>query len=472
MVRDGKRQGKPSHWKSDNNTDPAGNRLASGRCAMNLIVRQFDQAIGILSGTADRGIIFRYNKEYLARPDACEISHSLPLKEGEYSTRECLPFFTGLLPDGELKRQISDYLHVSESSTMKLLEALGGECAGTISLEPEDPENRNTLFRDNRQPAARYRKIEVADIAAMISRMEEQPLLAGDRELRLSLAGAQQKIALARFPDGWQLPLRGAPSTHILKPSRAPWPDLAANEFLCMQTAKAVGIPVPPTELAFFEGKPVFIIERYDRRISETFGPDKTSRSIDRIHQEDACQASGIMPDRKYQNDGGPGFADIAALIGERCATPILDIRVLLQTAVFNFLIGNCDAHGKNFSFLYQRTGADTKRTIGLAPLYDLVSTTAYSGLSTKLSMSIGGEYRIERIRLEHFLRLGAASGVSDKYMKGLLRTMLVQMPVALEKAASLDELKEYAALTELIREGMQERISSIEAQSSTTGDA
>lgn len=172
------------------------------------------------------------------------------------------------------------------------------------------------------------------------------------------------------------------------------------------------------------------------------------------------------MPDRKYQNDGGPGFTDIAALIGGCSAAPILDIKILLQAVVFNFLTGNCDAHSKNFSFLYLRTGTDAKRSIRLAPLYDLVSTTAYKGLSTKLSMSIGGEYRIERIRLEHFLRLGAASGVSDKYMKGLLRTLLAQIPAAFEKAASLDELKEYTALTERIRQGMQERISSIVAHS------
>ncbi|HPX48743.1 MAG TPA: type II toxin-antitoxin system HipA family toxin, partial [Treponemataceae bacterium] len=371
----------------------------------------------------------------------------------EYPARECLPFFAGLLPDGDLKRRISDYLHISESSTLKLLEALGGECAGTISLSIEDSGDFASFAEEQIRPQDGYRRLETSEIAAMIDRMAERPLLTGDRELRLSLAGAQQKISLARFADSWHLPLRGAPSTHILKPSRDPWPDLAANEFLCMRTARAAGLPVPATELRRFEGIPVFIIERYDRQITERPGTETPGEIVERIHQEDACQAKGIMPDRKYQNDGGPGFADIAALIGRCSAAPILDIRVLLQTAVFNFLIGNCDAHGKNFSFLYQRTGADTKRTIGLAPLYDLVSTTAYSGLSTKLSMSIGGEYRIERIRLEHFLRLGAASGVSDKYMKGLLRTMLVQMPAALEKAASLDELKEYAALTERIRQ-------------------
>ncbi len=432
---------------------------------MNLVVRQFDRVVGILSGTADRGIVFRYDREYCSDPHAREISHSLPLRDGEYPARECLPFFAGLLPDGDLKRRISDYLHISESSTLKLLEALGGECAGTISLSIEDSGDFASFAEEQIRPQDGYRRLETSEIAAMIDRMAERPLLTGDRELRLSLAGAQQKISLARFADSWHLPLRGAPSTHILKPSRDPWPDLAANEFLCMRTARAAGLPVPATELRRFEGIPVFIIERYDRLINERPGTETRGEMVVRIHQEDACQAQGIMPDRKYQNDGGPGFSDLAGLIGECSSAPILDIRVLMEAAVYNFLIGNCDAHGKNFSFLYETQGVEKKSIARLAPLYDLVCTTAYEGLSTKLSMSIGGEYRIERIRKKHFLRLGAAAGVSEKYMKGLIDAMIRQVLQAFDAASGLAELKECTDLIDRIRRGMQERIAMLRAE-------
>lgn len=434
---------------------------------MNLTVRQFDQKIGTLSGTADRGIIFRYDRDYLSQPTSQAISHSLPLKDSDFSTRECLPFFTGLLPDGDLKRRISDYLHVSESSTLKLLEALGGECAGTISVTNEDDATSIPQNNPNQRMEDRYRKLEMGDITKMIDRMAERPLLTGDRELRLSLAGAQQKISLARFSGKWYLPLHGAPSTHILKPSREPGassnltPDLAVNEFLCMQAAKEAGLPVPSTELTHFDGIPVYIIERYDRGLSGAIDAGGNEPKIMRIHQEDACQANSIMPDRKYQNDGGPGFSELVTLINECSKAPILDIRILLQAAVFNYLIGNCDAHGKNFSILYNQMNLKTRNT-RLAPLYDLVSTTAYEGLSTNLSMSIGGEYRIERIRLEHFLRLGEVAGVSGKYLKGLVETMKVQTSEAIEKIGSRAELKDYSGLTNRITGQMRERIHSL----------
>jgi len=133
---------------------------------------------------------------------------------------------------------------------------------------------------------------------------------------------------------------------------------------------------------------------------------------------------------------------------------PILDIRILLQTAIFNFLIGNCDAHGKDFSFLYGKRR--------LAPLYDLVSTAAYEGLSTKLSMSIGGEYRIERVRREHFLRLAAESGVTEKYLKGLIDRMLIQAPEAISKAASEGCVKGYRHLVDRILRQMTARVDAV----------
>jgi len=263
--------------------------------------------------------------------------------------------------------------------------------------------------------------------------MDYRPLLTGASELRLSLAGAQQKLALARFEGDWYLPLGGSPSTHILKPSRYPYPDLAVNEYICMQVASLCGLPVPSTALFLLDGTPVYVIERYDRKLHAG-----KILSIERIHQEDACQALGIMPDRKYESDGGPGFSQIVSLIHTIAASPILEMRTILGLAIFNFLMGNCDAHGKNLSFLY--SGQEKDAGV-LAPLYDLVSTTVYGDLSSKLSMKIGGEYRIERIRRNHFITLGKEVQVGRSYMEKLLDTMILSVSKALDKIALLAEI-------------------------------
>lgn len=127
------------------------------------------------------------------------------------------------------------------------------------------------------------------------------------------------------------------------------------------------------------------MVERYDRI--------KRGDSVVRLHQEDMCQALGILSDRKYQNDGGPGIADIFQLISKRTSVPLLDARAFIQYVLFNLVIGNCDAHGKNYSLLYD--GGVLK----LSPIYDAVCTLLYPTLTRKVSMKIGSHYEIDKIR-------------------------------------------------------------------------
>lgn len=416
---------------------------------MNLVVSQKGNRIGLLCGTEDRGVTFRYDYKYLGTPDARPLSHSLPLQSEEFSSKACLPFFSGLLPDGELKRKISEFLHVSESSSLKLLEALGKECAGSVTLVNEK-EYKEDLESFVPLPfTTQYRRIEDSELAALIKRMDKRPLLVGVSDARVSLAGAQQKIPLARFNGVWYIPLSGAPSTHILKPSRHPFPDLAVNEYLCMQVASLCGLSVPHTELMMLESTPVFIIERYDRKIRSLDPP-----CIERIQQEDACQALGIMPDCKYEADGGPGFREIVSLVQDISSAPIIDVRKLLDLAVFCFLIGNCDAHGKNISFLYPDQGSSL-----LSPSYDLVSTMAYEDLSSNLSMKIGGEYRIEHIRKEHFLRFGKEVGIGKRYMETLLDSMVSAIVKAFEAVALLPASPMKEPLFTTMRKQVDKRI-------------
>lgn len=355
---------------------------------MKLKVYFGNEKAGSLESTENRGVIFSYDKNYLQNKNAVPLSASLPLQAEEFSQKQCIPFFSGLLPEEDSRKKIADYLHISETSTFKLLEVLGGECAGLISILPEENEVPQTvsysLNSDN------YESLEPDRLADFIEKMNTRPLMRADENLRLSLAGAQEKLALANLDGKWYLPLNGAPSTHILKPTRTgSLSSLAQNEYACMKLAKSFGLPVPEVDLQNIAGKDVFIVERYDRI--------KKEDSIQRLHQEDFCQALGIMSTSKYQNDGGPGIADIFSAIKKNCTVPALETQKFLRYVIFNYLIGNCDSHGKNYSLLFKN------KMIELAPLYDAVSTIIHPGLTDKLSMKIGKHYEIQKVTKEDF---------------------------------------------------------------------
>jgi len=218
---------------------------------LKLIVKQFGRRVGRIESTPDRGIVFGYDSAYATSENASPLSLSLPLREGDYSQRMALPFFAGLLPDGDLRRRIADYLHISETSTLKLLDALGGECAGTISIEHEaddfdsdgEPGDPGDTATDG------YAEVSDDELSAAIQGSERRPLLIPDGAARLSLAGAQDKLPLFRRDGRWFKPLGGSPTTHILKPSSAGLPDIVANEFLGMRLAGKLGLGVPRVEM-------------------------------------------------------------------------------------------------------------------------------------------------------------------------------------------------------------------------------
>ena len=366
---------------------------------MKLSVFLGNEKAGSLESTDNRGVIFIYDKNYLMNKNAVPLSASLPLQSEEFSQKQCIPFFSGLLPEEDSRKKIADYLHISETSTLKLLEALGGECAGLISILTEgDSLSTETSYSLNSE---NYELLDDKKLSDFIEKMNTRPLIKADDKLRLSLAGAQEKLALTKIKGEWYLPLNGAPSTHILKPARTgSLSSLAQNEYICMKLAKSFGLSVPVVDLLKIAGKDVFVIERYDRI--------KDGNLIQRLHQEDFCQALGIMSTSKYQNDGGPGIADIFNTITKVCTVPALETQKFLRYVIFNYLMGNCDSHGKNYSLLYKNNRVE------LSPLYDVVSTVIYPGLTEKLSMKIGKHYEIQKASKEDFSLL--AESLNIKY--------------------------------------------------------
>ncbi|MGN1164499.1 MAG: HipA domain-containing protein, partial [Candidatus Ornithospirochaeta sp.] len=208
-------------------------------------------------------------------------------------------------------------------------------------------------------------------------------LLSWGDNVRMSLAGAQDKAALYLKDGDFYLPMNGAPSNVILKVGIN---DFSINEFVTTCIAGLLGLDVPEEEIRFIRDKACLLTKRFDR--------EEKDGTIHRIHQEDMCQASAVVPENKYEENGGPGISKITSILALASSKPINDLRKMAKAVVFNFLFGNCDAHAKNFSLLYPLPGSSPV----LAPFYDLTCTTIYPELSRNMAMRLGGEKRIDRI--------------------------------------------------------------------------
>lgn len=370
-------------------------------------------------------LLFDYAPSWLEKPNACPLSRSLPLRSERYTRKECRGFFAGILPEEGNRKLIAKNLGISAQNDFAMLEKIGGECAGAITFTPSG----QPLPREN----ISYRPLSDNDLVAILEQLPRRPLLAGEDGVRLSLAGAQDKLAVHVEKNKISIPLGNAPSTHILKPAIEHFDGLVFNELACMHLASAVGLPVAKTEVDQTHGRDYLLVERYDRSWREG--------QLMRLHQEDFCQAMAIVPDMKYQNEGGPTLAQCFAVLREVSSVPVLDLQTLLDAVIFNYLIGNHDAHGKNFSLLYHADGS-----IRLAPLYDLVCTLYYPQLSNRMAMKIGGEYRSDRVTLRHFEKLADEAALGKPLVKKRVSGMAEKLLSGLDKIESTynkyDEIK------------------------------
>ncbi len=355
------------------------------------------ERVGQLIQDQHAQMLFQYSKDWLSKPNAVPVSHSLPLREKRFNRNECRGFFAGILPEEGKREIIARNLGISARNDFAMLEQIGGECAGAITFMPAG----QALPEQNHH----YRTLNDKELATILKTLPSRPLMAGDEGVRLSLAGAQDKIAVYLADGIISIPLGGAPSTHILKPAIEHFEGLVFNEAFCMQLAAAVGIPAALVSIQQVEDIDYLLIERYDRRYDE-------QGNIHRLHQEDMCQALGVSPEIKYQNEGGPSLIQCMDLVRTLSSAPVIDLLQLLDAAIFNFLIGNNDAHSKNFSLVYY--GEVTR----LAPLYDVLSTVYYPELSKKMAMKIGGKYEYDSVFPRHFERLAEQAGLSKILVK------------------------------------------------------
>ncbi len=314
---------------------------------------------GTLLRKKNGNLQFRYGRDYLEEKGP-PLSLHLPLRSEAFPHRDCLAFFGNLLPEEDVRAQVALATGISAGNDYKLLERFGGDVAGAVTLLPSEG-STEAPPRDSLEALSQERLNEI------LSQLPQRPLAVDEKgEVRLSLAGAQSKLPVVETEQGFALPHgSGNPTTHILKPEPGRFPSLVANEFFCMRLAQEVGLQAALVERAVTtSGLPFLIVSRYDR--------DLTVEPIRRLHQEDLCQALGKLYIEKYQHEGGPTAREAMELIDKASSAPARDRQQLWLALVFNVLIGNCDAHGKNYSLLYDSPAPS------LAPLYDLVSTAAY----------------------------------------------------------------------------------------------
>ncbi|MEN8255847.1 MAG: type II toxin-antitoxin system HipA family toxin [Verrucomicrobiota bacterium] len=370
---------------------------------------------GTLSQDISGKIAFQYDREWLLGTGAHPISVSLPLRAEAFSETECIGFFGGLLPEENIRILIAKNLGITPRNDYAMLREIGGECAGAISLV--DPET---------EPAPRehaYHRISLSELETTLDTLPTRPLLAGEAEIRLSLAGAQNKLSIYHDGQGYAIPLHESPSTHILKPQSEVFPGLIDNENYCMRLAREAGLPCAQTQIETVGSHSCLLIKRYDRK--------GEGDNLERLHQEDFCQALGISSRYKYQAEGGPSLAQCFELVRTSSARPAKDLVILFEAVLLNYLIGNNDAHGKNFSLLYSVSG--TERHVQLAPLYDLVSTAYYRELSPKMAMKIGSKYLPNDLRLRHWEAYWQAIGFSGKQALQRTRKFLERMDSILD---------------------------------------
>ena len=367
------------------------------------------QSVGQLI-QADGRLSFSYSPHWLQSPNAQPLSRSLPLRPQSFDDKATRPFFAGLLPEGDKRKLVAMALQVSPQNDYALLNGIGGECAGAVTLL--EPGQQPTGL-----PSEQYvRWLDDGELITILDELPRRPMLAGKDGLRLSLAGAQDKLPVVFVNGHIGLPKQNTPSSHILKPAISAVEGSVYNEGFCMALAMRLKLSVASTSIRRVADRVYLLVERYDRLRQ----PDG---SLQRLHQEDFCQALGVAPEYKYQNEGGPDLTQCFDLIRKATRPSAPQVLRLLDYVIFNALIGNHDAHAKNFSLIYTRRG-----TV-LAPLYDTLSTAVYANLTDKMAMKIGSKYKFTEVQKQHWEQFAQAAGLSPVQVKKRILTLASLLP-------------------------------------------
>ena len=386
-----------------------------------LLVLIEDQLVGTIDADRQGGgrLTFRYETSWLESAQRYPITLAMPLADIEYRHRAVFSYLWNLLPENPaVLQRWAQQFHVSAANPAKLLAHVGEDVPGAAQFVSSE---RLDEIRREKRPDIYWMTAD--EVAARLRELSEDTTAMrrpGDFG-KMSLPGAQAKTAFCRdeATGRWGVPAGRAPTTHIIKPCIPGYDGLVENEHLCQDIASRLGMTAARSSVLALD-QTYIVVERYDR-----LPPRAGSPFFRRIHQEDVCQALGLMPGRKYQEDGGPGIADIVTLIRRVSSEPDEDVDRFLQANIYNWLIGGTDAHAKNYSFLI---AADNE--VRLAPLYDVSSQLPYTELiSQKLSMKVGEHYDIARIDMADWRRLAQRCVIEEKRVINMITEMARALP-------------------------------------------
>jgi serine/threonine-protein kinase HipA len=375
----------------------------------------FAKCVGTL--TFERGRLqFTYADTWLTDAHAVPLSCSLPLQLEPFGDQFARPFFAGLLPEGQMRQLLCRQFRISVENDFALLNEIGGECAGAVTFI-EHGSTPDVATTDD----SLVQWLDNSELTAVLDELPRRPMLAGDREIRLSLAGAQSKLPVVFDGKRIGLPKKAAPSTHILKPAISGVNGSVVNEAFCLQLARMMKINAATGTMHQVENHRFLLVERYDRT-------GRTPDAMQRIHQEDFCQAMAVVPEIKYQNEGGPDFAQCFDLIRNVTRPSAPQLLRLLDYVFFNTLVCNNDAHAKNYSLLF------TGKAPVLAPLYDVLCTAVYPDVSSKMAMKIGSKYQFDQVMPRHWEQFSKDTGLGYTQLRKRLIQFAGSLPATARK--------------------------------------
>jgi serine/threonine-protein kinase HipA len=346
----------------------------------------------------------------------------MPLANASYGTRPVQAYLRGLLPDNAAVRsRWAQNFGLRDGDTFGLIAAIGLDCAGAAVFAPETDWRVPTTRENTLEPATEH---DIAERLRAI-RLDGAAWHGSDGE-HWSLAGGQSKFTLTRTSGGWAWPRGAAASTHIVKPGIGYLPAQALVEHVSMRALTLAGESVAESRFLMFEDEPAIVVRRFDRFT----GPDGT---VKRIHSEDALQALGLDPARKYESDHGPGIAAIVALLHRVADQTSVDRFIRAQ--ITGYLLGAPDGHAKNYSLLLIGPAA------ALAPLYDvasgLASTATDGGLRyPKVAMSIGGQTRIGEAEAREWDKFAHVVGWPPEKVRSTVQELTQTLPDTVSQAA------------------------------------
>jgi serine/threonine-protein kinase HipA len=409
-----------------------------------LIALLVGREIGRIARDKRGRLTFTYAEDWREAADTHPLSLSMPIAAAEHRNVVTEAFLWGLLPDNEaILDRWARRFHVSARNPFALISHVGEDCAGAVQfVRPERiaaclaPEPEPVEWLDEPAVAERLRLLQADHSAWRTPRDTGQ----------FSLAGAQPKTALLLDEGRWGVPSGRTPTTHILKPPTGAFDGHVENEHFSLVLARRLGLPTASSRVERFEDQTAIVIERYDRR--------RTNTGIVRVHQEDICQAMGVPPMRKYQNEGGPGAPEIVDLLRTHSSDREEDVTTFLDSLAFNWLAAGTDAHAKNFSLLISSGGR-----VRLAPLYDLASALPYDDMSyqkMKLAMKIGPDYRLRDIGPREWKRLAESVRVDPEGLLGRIQAMTARLP---DEATSLRARLRSEGVTHDVIDRLAERL-------------